>query len=231
LITAVILVLLASSSDPALLAPGPEELDAAFTRTEWLLQRSAAIERALARLHNRWAEANANGPPKNPCEDADAKSIAARARALGGALRDSVQSARAQKKRLERVYVSPTVAAIIDAKAKRRHDRLIEQVAHAQTRYAELRAWHHNEVERAVKRCKNAVSLTPTAGIASSVPCAGDECTGPVAIIGVGGGRICPANVLADGTVVVVVEGQACYGDETCSCVPTPVLPGAVLGP
>src|SRR5262249_12695961 len=120
-------VLLATSADPALLAPGPEELRAAFERTEELLVRSQAIGRPLVRLHIRWVELAA----KDPCEDAESRSIAARSRVFGAGLRDAVQAARAQQRRLERAYAAPTVSALIDAKAKRRFERAKAAVAAA----------------------------------------------------------------------------------------------------
>lgn len=225
-------VLLAISTDPALLAPGPDELSAAFERSEWLLTRTAAIERALARVHNRFAELSvAGGAIKNVCEHEEARSLAARSRALGAGLRDSVQSARAQQHRLDRVYGAPTLTAVIDAKAKRRYAQVVARVRAAEQRWAELRAWHHQEIERVIKRCKPAVELAASAGLPSNAVCAGEECAGPVAILAIGGGRICPINQVADGTVIVVADGQACYGEQDCACVPTPVLPSAVLGP
>lgn len=221
-------VLLASSADPALLAPGPEELRAAFERTEELLTRSQAIERALARLHNRWVDLAG----KTVCEDAEARSIAARSRVFGAGLRDAVQAARAQQRRLDRVYAAPMVSALIDAKAKRRYERVKAAVAAAVERWAELRAWQHAELERVMKRCKGPpTGLVSTPGLSSSVACAGDECGGAVAITGIGKGLICPLGQVADGTVAVISDGQACYSESVCSCVATPVLPGAVLGP
>lgn len=224
-------VLLATGSDPALLAPGPDELSSAFERTEWLLSRSGSIERALSRVHNRFAALSAGGAITNICEHAEARSLAARSRALGNGLRDSVQSTRAQQHRLDRVYAAPTLAAVIDAKIKRRHEQLRARVRAAEQRWAELRAWHHQEIERVIKRCKPPVELVVTAGLGTDAVCAGDECAGPVAILGIGGGRICPSNQVANRTVVVIPDGQACYGESDCSCVPTPVLPSAVLGP
>jgi hypothetical protein len=52
-----------------------------------------------------------------------------------------------------------------------------------------------------------------------------------VAVIGLGGGLLCPGWQAADGRVVVVRGGQACYGVADCSCEPARVLPGAVLAP
>jgi hypothetical protein len=149
---------------------------------------------------------------------------------FGDALRDGVQAARAQGKRLDRVYAAPTVAAVIDAKVKRRFELVKAAIASAERRYAELRAWQHAQIERAMKRCPSPLALEVMPGIASDVPCAARECSGPVAVIAIGGGRVCPANAAANG-VVVVADGQACYGDERCACVAAPVLPGAVLGP
>ena len=73
MILPIFILLVAGPTDPALLAPGPEELDAAFERTEWLTARAEVIERALSRIHNRWAAV------KVSCEDAEVRSLAAAA--------------------------------------------------------------------------------------------------------------------------------------------------------
>ena len=50
------------------------------------------------------------------------------------------------------------------------------------------------------------------------------------AVIGLGGGRLCPDDLPADGKVVVLKGTSACYSAEGCDCDPAMVLPGAVLG-
>lgn len=54
---------------------------------------------------------------------------------------------------------------------------------------------------------------------------------GPVALAGIGGGRLCPMDAPADGSVWIAPTGRACYSAGPCGCAPEPVEPGAVLGP
>ncbi|MFT4569855.1 MAG: hypothetical protein ACI8TX_002428 [Hyphomicrobiaceae bacterium] len=53
--------------------------------------------------------------------------------------------------------------------------------------------------------------------------------TGPIAVLAVGGGLLCPAGIRADG-VVVLDETRGCWAPLRCDCEPEPLLPAAVLG-
>ncbi len=52
---------------------------------------------------------------------------------------------------------------------------------------------------------------------------------GPIAVIGIGGGMLCPPGEAADG--VVVLDGpEGCWAPIRCDCKPRPLLPAAILG-
>lgn len=221
-------VLLAAPLGPAALAPGPQELRDAGQAMEQRLDAADAIGVALSRVHGRWAERELAAPRADPCADPDAVSLAARARALGRGYRDAVQSARVGLERLERLWAAPTIVPLLDPNARDAATVVRDRVARHVESYLEAASWQGLYVEPRVRAC--AVTLTPVAGLSWAGPTATDEELGSVAIIGIGGGTVCPTQDPADGRVVVV-NGAACYGDAGCRCAPEPVLPGAVLGP
>lgn len=53
---------------------------------------------------------------------------------------------------------------------------------------------------------------------------------GPVAVLGIGEGVLCPGEIPAKG-VVLLPEPLGCWARESCDCEPQSLLPGAVLGP
>lgn len=218
-------------ADPAMLAPGPDDFAKAYARAVALVEDSEAVGRAMERLHNRWAELAAAKKLEKACEDEEARSIAVRSRAFGSAHRDAVQAARAAGRRLERISTAPTVVPALDARSQERADALHERIAGEVRRWAELRAWHHRYLEPAMKRCLAKLALAPAPGLAPTLACEGGECPQAAAVIGVGGGLLCPGGQPADGRVVILPEGRACHGTADCSCTPSPVLPGAVVGP
>ena len=211
-----LLACLGLAADPAALAPDPAWVDATRDRTEALVVRAELIGATLARLQNRWAPGT-----RPPCTDAAAQSLAARMQVLGPAHRDAVQAARAERARLERAVRAPTVAVLLGERDREALDALYERVDGQGRRYAEGSAWHQQHVRPFVTRC--APALVPDAGL-------GEPSAGPTAVIGIGGGRVCPGEQPADGRVAVV-PGEACYGTSGCDCAPEPVAPGAVLGP
>lgn len=230
-LTILALLGLSLATDPALLAPGPDDLARMLARTEERVERCETIGRALARLHNRWAELIATGRMRSSCDDPEARSIAARGRVFGASHRDAVQSARAQERRLDRMIREPIIAPSLDARSRRQAELLKSRIDAQVRRWLELQAWHHEYIERSIRRCASSLTLVPAHGIPASMPCALGECGGPVAIIGIGGGKICPGEHPADGAVVIVPDGRACYGESGCACVPVAVFPGAVLRP
>lgn len=217
--------------EPSLLAPGPDDFARALERTTSLVDESEVVGRALERLHNRWAELAVAGKLKSACASDEARSIAARSRVFGAAHRDAVQAARAAGRRLQRILSAPTVVPALDPRAQQRADRVRVRVDDEVRRWVELRAWHHRHVEPAVKSCAARLVLANVAGLASTLACGTGECREPAAIVGIGGGRICPGGLPADGRVVIAPDGRACHGAATCECAPEPVQPGAVIGP
>lgn len=223
------LILIATAlADPAAdLAPGPAELSAHIERTGAHLARAEALEIAANRLQNTWGARLAAGtlPPK-PCTDPELASIAARMSAFGEAWRDAAQSARAEGARLDRAIAAPTVAPLLDESSTAATTALGERVKRQVRAYEEHLAWTRAHVP--LRTCPT--ELSPAPGIASAVPRAKDE-RRPTAIIGIGGGLICPVGLSADGNPAVLSEPQACWtASSACDCTPSPVQAGAVLG-
>jgi hypothetical protein len=221
----------AAALEPGLLAPDPGTLAAHRARLEERLGRADAVGEAVARVHNRLAERQARGKAA-PCADGEGRSLVARARALGLALREEVQAARAQAARVKRLAEAPTVRPLLTTEERARLAALDARSGEQVRLYGELSAWHAAHVPPA-ERC--AVQLAPAPGLSLTAPGApAAEARGerPVAVLGVGGGHLCPGAVPADGRVAVLPGGRGCYAaDAACGCAPVPLLPGAVLGP
>lgn len=212
------------------MAPGPVELREANAAMDARLLESRALGAAVSRIQSRWAERALRGASKLGCDDAEARSLAARSRALGAAWRDAVQSARVQLDRLETLWITPTVTPLLDLDDLRRADTIRADVADATRRLGEASAWQNRVVDPAMRGC--AVAIEPAEGLAAPSPVAADEVGAPVAIFALGGGLVCPIGVPADGRVVVVPDGQACLGTRDCfTCTPEDLLPATVLSP
>jgi hypothetical protein len=224
-----VVALLTFGGGGGLVAPGPAELRDANTAMDARLLETRALASAVSRIQGRWAERALRGAPPLRCDDAEARSLTARSRALGAAWRDAVQSARVQLDRLETLWTAPTVAPLL-AEADLHHaDELRADVILATRRLAEAQAWQNRVVDPAMKGC--AVAIEPAEGLPPTSPVAADEVGAPVAIFALGGGLVCPVGAPADGRVVVVPDGQACLGTADCfSCTPVDMLPAAVLG-
>ncbi len=214
---------------PAALAPGPQELDAAMAGMEARLEKMEAVDAALGRVQGVWGESLAAGNKPDPCADPAAASLVARSRVLGGAYRDAVQSSRAQLVRLEHLWAAPTVSPLLDDDDLSRADGLRRTVAEHTLIWLEAAAWQDRYLEPAARKCD--VTLAKADGIAYPGARAVEEKPAAVAIVAIGGGTVCPANLPADGRVVLAPGGMACLGTATCSCTPVAVLPAAVLGP
>lgn len=204
--------------DPSLLAPGPDTLASRLALAEERISSAEAIGRALARLHNRFAESQGVKRPGGTCAGEELASLALRARVFGRAHRDATQAARAEGRRLRSVLQAPTVVPVLDEAAKRRSDGLLERINRELARWNELRAWHHRFVEPVISTCAaragapawRATEPAPAAGIAPSLDCAAGECPPAVAILALGTGRVCPSGQVAWGRVVIVRGGVAC---------------------
>jgi hypothetical protein len=211
----------------ALLAPGPQELDAATVEMDARVRRMEAIGTALGRVQNAWGEELAAGEKPHPCDDADDASLVARSRAFGAAYRDAVQSARAQLQRLDRILAAPTILPLLDTRQTAYADGIRALVDQHVRIALESESWQSAHVDPTVKGCP--IALDPVNGIAyTGAPSTAHGAA--VAIIGVGGGLVCPQAVPADGRVVVT-DGVACLGASDCSCEPQRVEVATVIGP
>ncbi|WP_373048302.1 hypothetical protein [Vulgatibacter sp.] len=215
-------LLLASSLDPALLAPGPQELRAQVATLRRHLGEADAIGRAEARIHNQLAQGPVAEGSAALCASEESRSLLARSTAFGSAYRDRVQTVRADAVRLRRLVAEPTLQPILRREQREQADALLARVDDHVRRYREMAAWQARFLQPAIQRCKPALAAAP------GIPGERGEGT---AVIGIGGGKVCPGGVPADGTVVVLPEPRACYGERDCSCAPMPVTAGAVLGP
>jgi hypothetical protein len=213
--------------DPgAWVAPGPAELAAAVGELEVRLDRAEAIGRAAERLQNAWASDLAAGD-KRPCEDAEERSIAARILMFAPSWRDAAQATRAQGDRVRALLASPTVAPLIDPTT---HDRISALEARSGVEVAawlEFAAWHDRWFAPSARGC--AAEVAAAAGLPAQNVAAPGESEPATAIIGLGGGTLCPDGLPADGTVQVVSRPLVCIGKADCTCDPIPVAAGAVL--
>ncbi|MBN1334819.1 MAG: hypothetical protein JXB39_02550 [Deltaproteobacteria bacterium] len=212
---------------PSALAPGFEDLEGAMATLEAQADRAEASQVATARIHNRLAERLASGQ-EVPCDDIALLPLLGRTPPLLAAWRASAQTARMDLARLERLARSATLAPVLDARTRARIEALEERVRPQASTWLEASAWQSRFVAPILERCRPA--LVPGPGLPD--PLDPDRpAQGSVAILGVGGGRVCPVDLPADGSVVVLPSPEACYGPEDCACFGEPVLPGAVLGP
>jgi hypothetical protein len=220
-------VMAALASDAGWIAPGPAELRASLQTLEGRLVEAEAVGRAAERLQNAWGTALAAGV-RAPCAaDPTAHAVAARVVAFGNAWRDAAQRARAEDERLAGWVASETVAPLLDAETGARVTSARARVQAQADAWMEFVGWQDRYFRPTATGCAEALSAAP--GIALALPVAPDEGALPVAIIGLGGGTVCPVGLPADGRVVLLPTAVACMGDAGCGCAPVPVAPGAVL--
>jgi len=211
----------------AWIAPGPLELAAALSGVEARLVRAETVGEAAERLQNQWGALRGAGA-NAPCEThADASALAARILVFGPSWRDDVQAVRAELARLEYLVAAPTVVPLLDPETWARVDAARARTAREVAGYSAFAAWHQRYFLTTARGCD--LGLGPAAGISNAAPAAPEELDGPVAVIGLGGGVVCPAGAPADGRVVVLPARVACMGASDCTCEPLPVDPGAVL--
>lgn len=202
--------------DPALLAT---EERALVSR----LQRAEAIGTAMLRAQNQLGERLGSGATL--CAADEGKALVTRTRVLGHALREASQSARAAWARVRALSKERSLAPLLDPATHARLQSLAARVEQAEARYLQAFQWQRRFVETKGDAC--GIPLRPAPGF--SAPST-DTRQGPVAIIALGGGLVCPGRHPARG-VVVLAEPRACYGGDDCACTPEPVLPGAIIGP
>lgn len=212
---------------PRALAPDHAYFQDTLAASELATRDVIALGSAVTRIHNAWAERQARGVP--PCDDVEAGDLAARAPVFGSAYRDAVQRARAAASRLTRLVVAPVLTPLISARDRDRAERVLKTTRDHARAYGEASAWQATYVLPWTARC--APPLRPAPGLVSRAPRASAEQEAATAVVGIGGGRVCPLDVPADGAAVVVAGSSACYGPERCDCAPVPVQAGAVLAP
>ena len=210
-------------AQPAGLAPGFSELDAALSTLEAQAVRAEASAVALERIHNLLGGFLATGR-EIPCDTP----TLARTPPLLAAWRASTQTARMDLARLRRVATSPTLAPALDVRTRARVEALEGRVEQLAPAWLEAAAWQSRFVDPILERCQPIL----VAGPGLPDPLAPDRpAQGPVAVLGTGGGRVCPGDHPADGSVTILAVPEACYGPEDCACFAESLLPGAVLGP
>ncbi len=217
-----LLLLLCSttSAGPSLLeqvAPTPAEARAQRVAAREALERAQAIGQAALLLQNALGAERARSERLAVCSEPGVTSLVARMRAFGAAWRDAVQLARVEVSRAEDM-AARTGGSVSD---------LVEQVGRETQRAAEGDAWHRRYVESAFVECGPKLAAWPGIEV-PGVPGAGEARLG-IAVIGLGGGSLCPDYLPADGRVVVLTGNVACVSRSACDCEPQPVDPGAVL--
>jgi hypothetical protein len=204
------------------LAPDVQQYETRLRLLEEKLVRAEAIHVALSRAQNQIAERLRSGIA--PCADAAGQNLVARTRALGPALRNATQSARAEHARVRALRESKTVSPLLGEPEQSKLDGLTERVKVATRRYLVALEWSRRFIP-AETRCLATLKTGPGLPAPDGAPS-----RGPVAVIGTGSGQICPGQLPAEG-VVVLERPEACHADQVCACTPRPVLPGAVIGP
>lgn len=215
--------------DRALLAPGPLELLVALDELESRVLGAQAAAVALQRTQNALAEGLASSRTAPPCDDAWTAMLAARSPPLGAGLRDRVQASRAQLDRVRAIEAEPTVAPVVTADLAERLAVAGKTVDQLTSAYLGASAWQKVNLGPFLARCKPQLETGPGPP-PPALPAAPIQPL-QVAVVGVGGGRVCPIDLPADNSMVVLTAPLACYGVSSCDCLPLPVSPGAVVGP
>ena len=209
------------------LAPSWPEVQASATVLELRLAEAEAALRALARVHNGVGARLAAG--ETGCGDALLMGAVARTPALGALARARAQAARAQAARVASGRAASTVAPLVGGAAAAWLDALDARAAGLAEVAAGLEAYEIRFVAPLRARCRPALAVAP--GLPDPTPIAPGESRKPVAVVALGPGVVCPAGLPAEGAAVLV-RGAACVApDASCDCTPSPVSPGAVLGP
>lgn len=202
-----------------------QEFEAATVELRGRLDDAAAIEVALGLTHSRWTSLGAPGVRRDACRDPAVGHLAALSSVLGAAHRDSSEGVRLHHLGLLQASESATVAPLLSLKDRTGLGELAIRTARTLRVQAAFSDWHERHIARAARSCTPA--LHPAPGFQD--PAAQPEAQ--VAIVALPGGSVCPGAVPAQGGVVVIEGGAACWDDAACACAPIRVLPGAVLGP
>lgn len=132
-----------------LLAPTLPDLDASLDQSERLLDEVGEAEHRLAAAQAAWLEA---GCERAACARPVAIDVAAGARGAGQALRDRLQSARAELVRAERIAAFAPLRPLVDPARLTRLDALRDRVDRALRAYLARSAWAAAWIEPALRR-------------------------------------------------------------------------------
>lgn len=217
-------LLAAGLSTPPLthrLAPTLSEVEAAQQELERLLYRARSIDAALGRVHNTLAEDHTGG-----CDDPDAQQLAARARLLGGSLRDALQSSRQQLAETDEMMQQRSVSAVLRVEHRDTMGAAREELSDLLLRWSAAAAWQDEAVEPWFARCP--VTVAPGPGLpAPLAPVSSDVSTGTAVILG--SGYLCPLGEPAE-TLAILTAPMACLAEtDACDCAPKRVHAAAVL--
>ncbi len=214
---------------PGDIAPAAQELDAAESRLDALLSTSESVAAATLRLQVAWTQVPV--VKGGPCADHDRLSLGWRIERFGSAWRESAQALRAESDRLQALRAAATVAPLLDTA---RAERIAGSMAAARTqvsRFLQASAWQVAYVRPVLSACPLAGPGLST-GVVDAAVIARTDAVRPVAVMARAAGFVCPQGSPADDAIVLVNGGVACWApDATCTCEPTTVFPGAVLGP
>lgn len=216
----------AQSFDPAALAPGAPEFEAATARLDARLSAARAIGLATS-----LAQAAFTQLPAGDCADAARLELGWRAERLGAAWREATQAAVAEADRVRRIRAAPTFSPLLSPARAAAVDATQAAVDLQRAAVLEAGAWQATFARPALAACP-APALAPREGFGPVAIAARGDPKLPVAVLAMGDGYVCPPGVRAEEAVVLLDAGEACWSASvTCGCAPRPVLPGAVLGP
>lgn len=218
------IVILIALGWPATAGPVPDlaSFRERLRQTEALAERARHVGSVSMRMQNMLTEQIYSRTLScNP----ETSSLLARQRHLGHVYRDLLQAWRVEARILEEQRQSPTVAPLVREDDQARLESLLVDLNRELRLWSSLSGWQRSRIEPWAGVCSAA--LVPDEGLPPWSP--HDPFRDKTLVIGAGPGRLCPDNVSAEGTVLLV-DGEACYGGTTCDCLPQPVLSGAVLG-
>ena len=158
---------------------------------------------------------------------------------FGAAWREAAQAWRAQADRVRGLRAAPTVLPLVDERRAARLDAALAGADASAAAFVQASAWQVAYVRPTLAACP-LVGVGLSDGLDTLPVAARGEDLGPVAVLAVGDGFVCPGAIRADDAVVLVAREPAsrkelplaCWApDATCACTPVPVFPAAVLGP
>ena len=139
--------------DPGLIAPSWTEYIDALGVLEARSDDAEVVATALFRVQNEIGRRMPGLGSKPPCDADGLASLRRAPRSSASTLRDRLQAARAQARRVDRLAAAPTVAPLVDGRTGRRRVIVTDRVAAATDMYLEASAWHDRHVSDFIRRC------------------------------------------------------------------------------